>query len=189
MKRNDTYIEGVLIMELATMVVAIALAFLASSLSTYSSQAIQTIVEFVIISTVVVWFWWSYVVERIEYPFKTFKFPFYDVLILITISLIACVYKIGGIMYIAGLLSFLMFFWSLMLIGIKNEYIDSINEIERKIFNFEIRSRIIITLVSAFTVIVAYFSIFYGIIVFTFVIVIIIFGYLRKINLIKLKQT
>ncbi|MEM0151301.1 MAG: hypothetical protein QXN11_04470, partial [Thermoplasmata archaeon] len=70
MKRNDTYIEGVLIMELATMVVAIALAFLASSLSTYSSQAIQTIVEFVIISTVVVWFWWSYVVERIEYPFK-----------------------------------------------------------------------------------------------------------------------
>ncbi|MEM0447576.1 MAG: hypothetical protein QXT71_03365, partial [Thermoplasmata archaeon] len=80
-------------------------------------------------------------------------------------------------------------FWALMLIGIKNEYIDSINEIERKIFNFEIRSRIIITLVSAFTVIVAYFSIFYGIIVFTFVIVIIIFGYLRKINLIKLKQT
>ena len=139
MKRNDTYIEGVLIMELATMVVAIALAFLASSLSTYSSQAIQTIVEFVIISTVVVWFWWSYVVERIEYPFKTFKFPFYDVLILITISLIPFVYKIGGIMYIAGLLSFLMFFWSLMLIEIKNEYIDSINEIERKIFNFEKR--------------------------------------------------
>ncbi len=120
--------------------------------------------------------------ERLEYPFKTLKFPIYDVLILITISLIPFSYRIGGIIYISGLLSFLMFFWALMLLEIIQENKDIMNDTDKKLMKFEIRLRIIISIIAAITVVIGLFSNLYAIISFAFTVLMIIIGYIRKME-------
>ncbi len=111
---------NVLVLELATMIVAIALAFNADTLST-TSLHVDELVRFIIVNLIVIWFWWSYVMDRLEFPPRTEGFPFLDVLILVLISLFPFVLKAGRFVYVSGLLAVLMLVWAAMLMGVVRE--------------------------------------------------------------------
>ncbi len=110
---KDRNTVNVLVLELATMVVAIALAFNADTLVS-TTLPLGKLIGFVVVNIIVIWFWWSYVMDRLEFPPKTDQFPVLDVLILVLISLIPFVLRLG-ISYISGLLSALMIIWAIMI--------------------------------------------------------------------------
>ena len=107
---------NMLVLELSTMIVAIALAFNAESLET-SRLTWASLVNFVIVNIVVIWFWWRYVVERLGNPPKRSEFPVLDVIILILISVLPVVLRTGDLTYIAGVLAAIAFSWSGMVWG------------------------------------------------------------------------
>jgi len=110
--KEDQITLNVLILELATMIVAIALAFDANFLSS-TPFFLEGLIEFITISIIVIRFWWDYVMDRLEFPPKTTHFPIIDILILILISLIPFVLK-QGFFYTSGLLAALMIVWAFM---------------------------------------------------------------------------
>ncbi|MGC9145580.1 MAG: hypothetical protein ACP5GS_05645 [Nitrososphaeria archaeon] len=122
---------NVLILELATMVVAIALALNADVLSTRID--VSHLISFIMINVMMIWFWWSYVMDRLEFPPRVDSFPLVDVLILILISLIPVVLRSFELPYVAGILAVLMVFWSFMIQEIINQI--------RTCNNFQIRER------------------------------------------------
>ncbi|MGC8600307.1 MAG: hypothetical protein ACP5LX_04540 [Nitrososphaeria archaeon] len=122
---------NVLILELATMVVAIALALNADVLSTRID--VSHLISFIMINVMMIWFWWSYVMDRLEFPPRVDSFPLVDVLILILISLIPVVLRSFELPYVAGTLAVLMVFWSFMIQEIINQI--------RTCNNFQIRKR------------------------------------------------
>jgi hypothetical protein len=85
---------NMLVLELSTMIVAIALAFNAESLEA-SRLTWASLVNFVIVNIVVIWFWWRYVVERLGNPPRRNEFPVLDVIILILISVLPVVLRTG----------------------------------------------------------------------------------------------
>jgi hypothetical protein len=107
---------NMLVLELSTMIVAIALAFNAESLET-SRLTWASLVNFVIVNIVVIWFWWRYVVERLGNPPRRNEFPVLDVIILILISVLPVVLRTGDLTYIAGVLAAIAFSWSGMVWG------------------------------------------------------------------------
>jgi len=107
---------NMLILELSTMIVAIALAFNAESLEA-SRLTWASLVNFVIVNIVVIWFWWRYVVERLGNPPRRSEFPVLDVIILILISVLPVVLRTGDLTYIAGVLAAIAFSWSGMVWG------------------------------------------------------------------------
>jgi len=111
---RDRQTINVLVLELATMIVAIALAFNAETLSTSHVSAFQ-ILGFVIVNIIVIWFWWSYIMDRLNFPPTTARFPTLDVLVLILISLIPYMLKQANAVYTSGLLAALMFVWTFMM--------------------------------------------------------------------------
>jgi len=102
---------NMLVLELSTMIVAIALAFNAESLET-SRVTWASLVNFMIVNIVVIWFWWRYVVERLGNPPRRNEFPALDVIILILISVLPVVLRTGDLIYIAGVLAAIAFSWS-----------------------------------------------------------------------------
>jgi hypothetical protein len=102
---------NMLVLELSTMIVAIALAFNAESLEA-SRLTWASLVNFVVVNIVVIWFWWRYVVERLGNPPKRNEFPVLDVIILILISVLPVVLRTGDLTYIAGVLAAIAFSWS-----------------------------------------------------------------------------
>ena len=102
---------NMLVLELSTMIVAIALAFNAESLKA-SRLTWTSLVNFVIVNIVVIWFWWRYVVERLGNPPRRNEFPVLDVIILILISVLPVVLRLGNLTYIAGVLAAIAFSWS-----------------------------------------------------------------------------
>ena len=107
---------NMLVLELSTMIVAIALAFNAESLEA-SRLTWASLVNFVIVNIVVIWFWWRYVVERLGNPPRRNEFPVLDVIILILISVLPVVLRTGNLTYIAGVLAAIAFSWSGMVWG------------------------------------------------------------------------
>jgi len=107
---------NMLVLELSTMIVAIALAFNAESLEA-SRLTWASLVNFVIVNIVVIWFWWRYVVERLGNPPRRSEFPVIDVIILILISVLPVVLRTGDLTYIAGVLAAIAFSWSGMVWG------------------------------------------------------------------------
>jgi len=102
---------NMLVLELSTMIVAIALAFNAESLEA-SRLTWASLANFVIVNIVVIWFWWRYVVERLGNPPRRSEFPVIDVIILILISVLPVVLRTGNLTYVAGVLAAIAFSWS-----------------------------------------------------------------------------
>lgn len=115
---EDRQTINVLVLELATMVVAIALTFSASFLTVFR---LEDVVIFVASSVVVIWFWWDYVMDRLRYPPLSTSFPYLDVLVLISISIIPFAVRENSIAYVSGVISFLLVVWALMMSRIVSE--------------------------------------------------------------------
>ena len=107
------------------MVVAISLAFTSTFVVSLDFNAI---LSFVFTNTIVIWFWWGYVMDRLLYPPTTTRFPFIDILLLILISLMPFALKQGSILYVSGVVGALISIWALMIRGIIRENSDSISE-------------------------------------------------------------
>ncbi|AFZ69949.1 hypothetical protein Calag_0163 [Caldisphaera lagunensis DSM 15908] len=118
---------NVLILELSTMIVAIALAFNSQSLN-YYTISLPAIIDYIIVNVLVIWFWWRYISDRFKYPIKTNNFPLYDVLLLIIISLLPEILRTQDIFYLTGTLAALAFLWALMLRRIIREYANTIDQ-------------------------------------------------------------
>ncbi len=108
---------NMLVLELSTMIVAIALAFNAQSLEA-SGITVYSLADFIVTNVVVVWFWWRYVVERLSYPPRTSEFPFLDIVVLILISTLPVVFRTGSLTYLAGVMSAIAFTWAAMLLEV-----------------------------------------------------------------------
>jgi membrane protein YdbS with pleckstrin-like domain len=190
MKEKDLVTVNLLILELATMVVAIAMAFTAQLISQLRSITLYEIIEFFLITVIVIWFWWIYVMERLEYPPKSDVFPVYDVLILISISLIPLVYRNGGLRYLSALFSFMMLSWSFMIYHIIKEHSEDITKEEEKFLRTEAKLRICIVIFSSFTALISFYSTFYSIIIFSLVTLFILMSaYVHKISRINILKS
>ncbi|MGC8860328.1 MAG: hypothetical protein ACP5QH_03885 [Thermoplasmata archaeon] len=190
MKEKDLVTVNLLILELATMVVAIALAFTAQLISQLRSITLYEIIEFFLITVIVIWFWWIYVMERLEYPPKSDVFPVYDVLILISISLIPLVYRNGGLRYLSALFSFMMLSWSFMIYHIIKEHSEDITKEEEKFLRTEAKLRICIVIFSSFTALISFYSTFYSIIIFSLVTLFILMSaYVHRISRIHILKS
>jgi len=124
---SDKLTGNLLVLELATMVIAIALAFNAESLV---ASDLASIIRFIVITALVVWFWWIYVVDRLEFPPKTMAFPLMDVLILILIAIIPVIIR-QGITYISAFFAVLLLLWGRLIRLMVREYNDSISDKRR----------------------------------------------------------
>ncbi|MGC9071399.1 MAG: hypothetical protein ACP5HK_01685 [Acidilobus sp.] len=114
-ERAETRITtNMLVLELSTMIVAIALAFNAQSLELSGINA-YSLLDFVVTNVVVVWFWWRYVVERLSYPPRTSEFPLPDIVVLLLISMLPVVFRAGNLEYLAGVMAGIAFTWAAML--------------------------------------------------------------------------
>ncbi|MGC9210013.1 MAG: hypothetical protein ACP5FT_01935 [Acidilobus sp.] len=111
---------NVLVMELSTMIVAIALAFNAQSLES-SGITIYSLADFIVTNVIVVWFWWRYVVERLSYPPTTSEFPILDIIVLILISALPVMLRTGNLQYLAGVMAAIAFTWAGMLRSVLND--------------------------------------------------------------------
>ena len=120
----DKQTLNVLMLELATMVVAIALAFSASFLTVFR---LDILTVFVFTTSVVIWFWWDYIRDRLLYPPVTSNFPYLDVLVLILISLLPFALRQGSVTYISSVLAVLLLVWALMLSRIMSERSGSLS--------------------------------------------------------------
>ncbi len=169
---RDRNTINVLVLELATMVVAIALAFNADTLVS-TTLPVGRLIGFIVVNIIVIWFWWSYVMDRLEFPPKTDQFPVLDVLILVLISLIPFVLRIG-ISYISGLLSALMIIWAFMIKRIISENAN-IEQIKYAKLMREMHERIVVGLMLALTLILSIISDELGYTLFIIVILVILF--------------
>jgi uncharacterized membrane protein len=148
---QDKQTVNVLVLELATMVVAISLAFT----STFVAKLdIDSIISYIFTNVMVIWFWWEYVVDRLAYPPKTFRFPMLDIFILILISLVPFALKLGGTDYISGVVGVLVIVWALLIRVIIGEYHDDIAPSTRSSLEAEVRQRLVIG--PAFLVVAAF---------------------------------
>ena len=125
---NDKLTGNLLVLELATMVIAIALAFNAESLV---ASDLVSIIRFIVITALVVWFWWIYVADRREFPPKTMAFPLIDVLILILIAIIPVIIR-QGITAISVFFAVLLLLWGRLIKHMIFEYNESISDKRRR---------------------------------------------------------
>ena len=116
---EDKQTVNVLVLELATMVVAIALAFSSTLLSAFT---FGQVLSFMFTNLVVIWFWWSYVVDRLTFPPRTMEFPLFDILILILIALLPFALHSGAVYPLSGIVGVMLIIWGLMIRSIRFEY-------------------------------------------------------------------
>ena len=142
---------NVLVLELATMVVAIAIAFGANFLATFD---FSNILYFVFTTSFVIWFWWGYVMDRLEFPPKSLRYPFRDVLVLILISLIPFALRQRDISSFAGTLAALLFVWGFLIDRIVRENTESLPKERRRKLRLESLGRVVVGLIFALCAIV-----------------------------------
>jgi len=135
---HDKQTQNVLVLELATMVVAIALALAANYLASFT---LGTILNFVFATAIVIWFWWGYVMDRLAYPQRTGKFPLEDVFVLIFISLIPFALRQGEVYALSITLAAVLFAWAFMIYGIKRENRDKLGHDAMRKLSLEIDQR------------------------------------------------
>ena len=138
---QDKQTVNVLVLELATMVVAISLAFTATIVTTLD---FGTIVPYVLTNVVVIWFWWGYVVDRLAFPPKTLNFPVLDILILILISLIPFAMRLGETYYVTGVVGALVVLWAFLIRFIMREYGAEMPGATRSSLTTEVKQRLTI---------------------------------------------
>lgn len=180
---RDRSTVNVLVLELATMIVAIALAFNADTLVS-TTLPLGRLIGFIIVNLVVIWFWWSYVMDRLEFPPKTDQFPVLDVLILVLISLIPFVLRLGDISYISGLLAVLMIIWAAMIGEIISENAQ-IEQLKIAKLKREMYERVTVGVIFALSLIISFVSVVMGYFLF---IVIVLVIFLRTITSRIIKQ-
>ncbi len=140
----DRQTVNVLVLELATMVVAIAIAFGASFLTTFQ---IDDVLYFVFATLFVLWFWWGYVMDRLEFPPLSKSFPFWDVLVLLLIAIIPFALRQREISAFAGTLAAMLFAWGLLIRGIIRENLGSLSAEQRQKLRLESRGRFVVGLI------------------------------------------
>ena len=138
---QDKQTVNVLVLELATMVVAISLAFTATFVASFD---INTVVAYIFSNVVVIWFWWGYVVDRLSFPPKTMAFPLLDILILIMISLVPFALKLRETYYIASVVGVLIIVWAFLIRLIMSEYRGELSPQAEGAFSVEVRQRLTI---------------------------------------------
>ncbi|MDG6920227.1 MAG: hypothetical protein JRN44_00520 [Nitrososphaerota archaeon] len=138
---QDKQTINVLVLELATMVVAISLAFTTTFVATFD---LNSVVSYIFTNIIVIWFWWGYVVDRLAYPPKTMNFPILDIFILILISLIPFTLKLGGTSFIAGVVGMIIIVWAFLINFILREYRDEMSYESRASLQSEVRQRLTI---------------------------------------------
>lgn len=175
---KDRNTVNVLVLELATMIVAIALAFNADTLVS-TTLPVGRIIGFIIINLVVIWFWWSYVMDRLAFPPKTDRFPVLDVLILVLISLIPFVLRLANVFYVAGLLAVLMIIWAAMIRGIMKENSSTIDQVTVDRLRKEMNQRITVGVILLLSAVISFVSTVVGYALFVFIIFVI---FLRTIT-------
>jgi hypothetical protein len=155
---------NVLILELSTMIVAIALAFNAQSLTIRLTLGV--LIDYVVVNIVVIWFWWRYIRDRFNYPIKTNHFPLYDVLLLIIISLVPEILRTSNIFYLSGTMATLAFLWALLLRSISKEYKNNLDIYSFKALKNQINMRSILGLMFLLSFVVSFISIIIGRLIF-----------------------
>ncbi len=138
---QDKQTVNVLVLELATMVVAISLAFTATFVASFD---INTVVAYIFSNVVVIWFWWGYVVDRLSFPPKTLAFPLLDILILIMISLVPFALKLRETYYIASVVGVLIIVWAFLIRLIMSEYRGELSPQTEGALFVEVRQRLTI---------------------------------------------
>ncbi|MCL4518025.1 MAG: hypothetical protein M1587_02380, partial [Thaumarchaeota archaeon] len=120
----DRQTVNILVLELATMVVAVAVAFGANFLSNFD---LADVLYFIFATSVAIWFWWGYVMDRLEFPPKSQRFPLMDVVVLVLIALIPFALRQRNISALSGTLAAVLFAWALLIRRIIHENSDSIS--------------------------------------------------------------
>ncbi len=166
---------NVLILELSTMIVAIALAFNAESLNNYMIS-LGEIINYVIVNVLVIWFWWRYIRDRFKYPIKTDSFPLYDVLLLIIISLIPEVLRSQDTFYLSGTFAVLAFLWFLMLRDILKNYEKTMDQQSLKILKHQIKIRFYMGIIFLVSFALNFMSRIIGQIIFALIIFMVIYN-------------
>lgn len=129
-----------LVLELATMVVAIALAFSVNYLTSFD---LRDILDFMLAVGIVVWFWWGYVMDRLAYPPRTGRFPLIDVFVLIFISLIPFSLRQSEVYALSATLATVLFAWAIMIYRIIQENKDRLDQTSRRKLTLEVEQRVI----------------------------------------------
>jgi hypothetical protein len=136
----DKQTVNILVLELATMVVAVAIAFSATLLTVFD---LRTILFFVFATILVIWFWWGYVMDRLEFPPRSKRFPFMDVLVLVLISLIPFALRQGSIAPLSGTLAAILVAWALVIRGIIRENGDTASPERAHLLELEVDHRLV----------------------------------------------
>ena len=138
---QDKQTVNVLVLELATMVVAISLAFTATFVA---SLDLNSVIAYVFSNVVVIWFWWGYVVDRLSFPPKTMSFPLLDILILILISLVPFALKLRDTYYISSVVGVLILVWAFLIRFIMAEYRAELSPQTEGALRSEVKQRLTI---------------------------------------------
>ncbi len=139
----DRQTVNILVLELATMVVAVAVAFGANLLTTFD---LSDILYFIFATSVAIWFWWGYVMDRLEFPPKSNRFPLIDVVVLIFIALIPFALRQRHVSVIAGTLAAVVLAWAFLMQRIVRENTGSVSEERIRRLRLEIFERITVGL-------------------------------------------
>ncbi len=135
---KGSQITNILIIELSTMIVAIALAFNAEYLN---GLGIIKVVLFVMTNIIVIWFWWQYVVDRLRFPPKDIYFPILDVIVLVMISMIPFVIERETITFALGFFIVFLTAWTVLMRRIREDYKQQYFGSVYSDYNFEIIQR------------------------------------------------
>jgi len=135
---KGSQITNILIIELSTMIVAIALAFNAEYLN---GLGIIKVVMFVMTNIIVIWFWWQYVMDRLRFPPKDIYFPILDVIVLVMISMIPFVIERETITFALGFFIVFLTSWTFLMRRIREDYKQQYYGSVYSDYNFEIIQR------------------------------------------------
>lgn len=119
MSGEERLTANVLVLELSTMIVAIALALDSQSLE--GRLSLGSLLDFIVVNIVVIYFWWDYVVNRLHYPPPQDRFPLLDVIILMLISVLPAALRSGNELYISGIMASMSFAWSYIIRGFSRQ--------------------------------------------------------------------
>ena len=146
----DRQTVNILVLELATMVVAVAVAFGANFLATFD---LSDVLYFIFATSVAIWFWWGYVMDRLEFPPKSQRFPLMDVVVLVLIALIPFALRQRNISALSGTLAAVLFAWALLIRRIIRENSDTISAEKVHQLNLEVSQRVLVAVLLSIGVI------------------------------------
>ena len=172
---DEKLTTNMLILELSTMIVATALALSAETINSFRLSVIS-IIDYIVVNIIVIWFWWRYITDRLKYPIKNNSFPATDVFLLIIISLLPVFLETGSIFYLSSALSILAFTWAFLLYNILKQYKENLQPVLINDLKSQINTRIFMGIIFLFVFIISFISIIMGRILFLFSILIIIYN-------------